>query len=620
MCMANTILKQVNDIGAVLGYPFYVYPDGTCGKFIVFGKMNAIGVVKKKFPIKELKSEFLGNIREDDEDVLLHLSKIGEKIGFPFYVYPNGTCGSTPTSKTNKFPFTMVVKQKFEVEQLILDPHVLKLMKQEKLKNVNYGTAPSDDLLTDEISSFGAELEMAVAKAYKGDVSTISYDKSSPFTPSDDDLIWLEKARSNPQMRVWLPQEERAFVLFASVVDGREYFSWHSLSYQGCELLLQRGNKELLKAYVTSQDLYGPALQWMLQKCDEDIIAAYIKKRGFFLQNIEGALWVIAKGSDYLVRMLMQKNNFMSDEETLLVASRSDEIVLAYADISNGFKTIPAQCALVEKHSDDVLKAFIEKYPLCDEAQSVMVEKRNDDVIKAYFKKYPLCEAAETMMVKKCSDDFIKAYFEKYELFQETQSVMVEKRSDDVIKTYFEKYSLCEAAETMMVKKCSDDFIKAYFEKHALWDEVAEKLMIEKCSGDVIKVYVEKYTLCDDAQQLMIEKCSDDIIKVYVEKHKLWSHKAQCLMVKKCSADVIKAYFEKDPLSHDVQCWMLEKCNDEVIISYIQKYSLCDDAQKLMLEKCGDDVVKAYRKKYDIASSLEGLIRKRNGFFWFLRV
>ena len=153
MCMANTILKQVNDVGAILGYPFYVYPDGTCGKSIVSGKMNAIGIVKKKFPVQELKSEFLENIREDDEDVLKHLSQIGENIGFPFYVYADGTCGSTPVSVTNKFPFTMFVKQKFLVEQLVLDVELLQKIqakKAQKTSNQSGLTALSTETLSDD--------------------------------------------------------------------------------------------------------------------------------------------------------------------------------------------------------------------------------------------------------------------------------------------------------------------------------------------------------------------------------------------------------------------------------------------------------------------------------------
>ena len=38
--MKNTILKQINDIGTKIGYPFYFYADGSFGKSIVSGKMN----------------------------------------------------------------------------------------------------------------------------------------------------------------------------------------------------------------------------------------------------------------------------------------------------------------------------------------------------------------------------------------------------------------------------------------------------------------------------------------------------------------------------------------------------------------------------------------------------
>ena len=110
--MKNTILKQVNDVGEQLGYPFYIYPDGTCG---------AVGIVKKEFPVKELKSEFLNCSAENCEEILMHLSKIGENIGFPFYVYADGNCGTTANSQSDGLPFVMCVKKKFLVETLLFD-------------------------------------------------------------------------------------------------------------------------------------------------------------------------------------------------------------------------------------------------------------------------------------------------------------------------------------------------------------------------------------------------------------------------------------------------------------------------------------------------------------------
>ena len=44
-----TLLSELNAIGEKLGYPFYLFEDGSYGKSIVNGKMNAIAVIKKPF-------------------------------------------------------------------------------------------------------------------------------------------------------------------------------------------------------------------------------------------------------------------------------------------------------------------------------------------------------------------------------------------------------------------------------------------------------------------------------------------------------------------------------------------------------------------------------------------
>ena len=45
----NIILAALNEIGAEIGYPFYVFEDGSYSKSFVNGKMNYAMVIKKKF-------------------------------------------------------------------------------------------------------------------------------------------------------------------------------------------------------------------------------------------------------------------------------------------------------------------------------------------------------------------------------------------------------------------------------------------------------------------------------------------------------------------------------------------------------------------------------------------
>ncbi len=49
-----TLLNELNAIGEELGYPFYLFADGSYGNKFVNGKMNAVAVIKKPFKQTEL--------------------------------------------------------------------------------------------------------------------------------------------------------------------------------------------------------------------------------------------------------------------------------------------------------------------------------------------------------------------------------------------------------------------------------------------------------------------------------------------------------------------------------------------------------------------------------------
>ena len=104
--MKNTILKQINALGARLGYPFVIYADGTYSKENVLEAKDVpvMAVVKKKMPAKSLNMDFLQGVYADDKNVLRYLSEVGENIGFPYYVYMDGTCGTTPVAAASKYP------------------------------------------------------------------------------------------------------------------------------------------------------------------------------------------------------------------------------------------------------------------------------------------------------------------------------------------------------------------------------------------------------------------------------------------------------------------------------------------------------------------------------------
>lgn len=55
--MEKINLQQLNDIGRKIGYPFYVFKDGSYGKKYVNGSMNTIMIVKGEFEAEILQEE-----------------------------------------------------------------------------------------------------------------------------------------------------------------------------------------------------------------------------------------------------------------------------------------------------------------------------------------------------------------------------------------------------------------------------------------------------------------------------------------------------------------------------------------------------------------------------------
>lgn len=363
--MKNTILQQVNDIGSELGYPFYMYPDGTCGKSIVSGKMNAVGIVKKEFPVKELKSDFLSCSDENDKDVLAHLSQIGEKLGFPFYVYADGTCGTKSTSQTDNLPFLMFVKKKFLVEKLVLDPELLQTIQKKKAEEISHQSVSNQ---SSSMTSYEPMGELSPSELY------------SQMKTWNDDILkaYFEKYILYCNAELSMIDERNEDVIKA-------YIEKHGFCYAAEERMLKKNNDNIIKTYIEKRKLYKKVHPLMIEKCNDDIIKAYI-----------------------------EKYKLCDEAESLMIQKRSDDIVKMYIekyDLCN-----EAEYLMIQKRSDDIVKMYIGEYDLCEQAECLMLQKHSDNIIKMYIEKYKLCERAQKLMLKRCSDDVIKSYRQKYSI------------------------------------------------------------------------------------------------------------------------------------------------------------------------------------------------------------
>lgn len=364
--MKNLILKQVNAIGAELGFPFYVYPDGTCGKSMVSGGLNAVMVVKKKFPVEELKSDFLTGSQGSDENVLAHLTEIGNQLGFPLYVYADGMCGLTPSSEINKFPFTMMVKKPFVVNQMVVEPSDV--------------AVSSDSSTVKKITSYP--------------YSNWTLPAPQVFTPTDEELKILEKAREKVRREEVLSRDEECvYLCFATDTEFENFVLNRILFCSNEKYILLRGTQDLVKKYVLKHCWDDVVVGLMAERCSDDVILAYFSKWLVHVKVIEKLLDL---GRFELIEKIQKVTTLDarrsgSDRHVAAIIKAGHSELLKTQIRKHGFRYEDDVEALIKTGNVEMIKYYLDYHSLSESAQKELIELGNAQLAKIYQERYSFC-------------------------------------------------------------------------------------------------------------------------------------------------------------------------------------------------------------------------------------
>lgn len=364
--MKNLILKQVNAIGTELGFPFYVYPDGTCGKSMVSGGLNAVMVVKKKFPVEELKSDFLTGSQGSDENVLAHLTEIGNQLGFPLYVYADGMCGLTPSSEINKFPFTMMVKKPFVVNQMVVEPSDV--------------AVSSDSSTVKKITSYP--------------YSNWTLPTPQVFTPTDEEVKILEKAREKVRREEVLSRdEERVYLCFATDTEFENFVLNRILFCSNEKYILLRGTQDLFKKYVLKHCWDDVVVDLMAERCSDDVILAYFSKWLVHVKVIEKLLDL---GRFELIEKIQKVTTLdarrsCSDRHVAAIIKAGHSELLKTQIRKHGFRYEDDVEALIKTGNVKMIKYYLDYHSLSESAQKELIELGNAQLAKIYQERYSFC-------------------------------------------------------------------------------------------------------------------------------------------------------------------------------------------------------------------------------------
>lgn len=234
--MANTILEQLNALGAKLGYPFYVYPDGTFAKNVVVSDDAAL-LVQSAFGSKELNAEALDIWLDKDVALGVGLNEIGQCVGYPFYVYEDGTCDFMPVNSAKPLAMVMVVKKPLKVSRL----------KAERVAGK----------VADEAARKRSKV---VSKAPK---------------PDEQQRQILLKARAlDAKGQLLSGDEELVFFQFASDEELEAYFFKHVFRDSFQKEFILRGDKRVLLALMRHEKISEENQLLMAQYCDDNVVLA----------------------------------------------------------------------------------------------------------------------------------------------------------------------------------------------------------------------------------------------------------------------------------------------------------------------------------------------------------
>ena len=341
--MKNTILKQINALGAVIGYPFFIYSDGTYGKEAVAenAELLTLAEVRKKIPAKSLNMDFLQGVLKDDKNVLRYLSQVGEKIGFPFYVYIDGTCGKDIWGATGNFPSLMIVRDKFAADCLAEST-------EPKVKPFRVVAAK--------------QLECTFQKPI----------------PKDKDLAKLAEVRAKVRLEGYLGvNDTRVLVKFGTDEEVSDYiennYLYSSLLAEYCsdEVVLKYAEKKQISVTNLLKMLEKGRLK-LIEKIQEVCSFNAVNAVGKYFPNIET---LIKHGCQYLLKTQIQKYDaWFEPQEILLIETGDVEMIRYYLEYHNFMAHPQAQQALIGLKQPDLIEFYQKKYGFDKECYQLAVE------------------------------------------------------------------------------------------------------------------------------------------------------------------------------------------------------------------------------------------------------
>ena len=284
------------------------------------------------------------------------------------------------------------------------------------------------------------------------------------------------------------------------------------------ELIALRGDQDEINAYLSVQGFGAKGQDVILDRGDHDEILSYVSRHGLLLEQQQKLL---NRENDEEIIMHITRHGLADKivDEMIEDVWWDNEAKLFNLFVQHHELPVFAQIKMLELFAtgSGVIKDYISRYGLWNEAHITLLLHCSDEVVKAYFEMHHyLCPDAEdvlaTLKVKERRDDLVNAYmrnwkggncrFLPYDHFLSALLKEPEANRDAIAHVLLNMpYNNCfireeTEADMELIKNGSDEALKARFNTgkllhirafSELFFERDEKLFtdyVAKCSAD----------------------------------------------------------------------------------------------------------------------------------------
>ena len=277
--------------------------------------------------------------------------------------------------------------------------------------------------------------------------------------------------------------------------------------------------------------------------------------------------------------------------------------------------------AVLELSNTSGEKLILSGQPLSDTAVEYLFRNKRFQDIEKYINFQPLHSDGkfpqwEIALIQQAPEGLIKKYIQKYCLFDEAQvELMSVNRKDLIFADYFlisdflEKYTPCMNACLKLVERGSESLIQKAFNKTPFHQSgqyaAAEIKLIELGNSNLFKEYVAKYDVFDEAIELLLEAGREEMLEQYLTYHALRKYEHRVALSRKKNPRLMQLAIKYVPM-HLEGCYpeaeinMLWLKHKGLIYEYIEKWNLFEEAAERLIKFHDFHLTRAYISKYPL--------------------